>query len=331
VGRYRIGENDIMKLDPRILFQSNTDTELIKKANQSVDQGQARSKTEGLSSPLSEDTVTLSSTLGEAQRLAARVANVPELREDRVRSLQQRIQDGKYKLDNEKIADAIVTEHRRLNVRAWSRWLSMPEIPASPTRGIDSLGSEPDKTDEQGSRPLIKRLPRDRRTPEIEVDEEQTHQLDERAWKVNAETSRLLDLLEQRICLLTSVAEALQAARADVVQLDINGLEERIQTQERLCAEIVSLDRRIDTIQQHCRTRMNHGKSTPEEGVSDRLRETLDRLNRVQMNVKTLNEQHRILLARSRRTVGALLNSWQSFAATYSNPGTTNDLMGERL
>jgi flagellar biosynthesis/type III secretory pathway chaperone len=148
---------------------------------------------------------------------------------------------------------------------------------------------------------------------------------------VNAETSRLLDLLEQRLCLLTSVAEALQAARADVVQLDINGLEERIQTQERLCAEIVSLDRRIDTIQQHCRTRMNHGKSTPEEGVSDRLRETLDRLNRVQMNVKTLNEQHRILLARSRRTVGALLNSWQSFAATYSNPGTTNDLMGERL
>jgi flagellar biosynthesis anti-sigma factor FlgM len=107
-----------MKLDPRILFQSNTDTELIKKANQSVDQGQARSKTEGLSSPLSEDTVTLSSTLGEAQRLAARVANVPELREDRVRSLQQRIQDGKYKLDNEKIADAIVTEHGRLNVRA---------------------------------------------------------------------------------------------------------------------------------------------------------------------------------------------------------------------
>jgi hypothetical protein len=57
----------------------------------------------------------------------------------------------------------------------------MPEIPASPTRGIDSLGSEPDKTDEQGSRPLIKRLPRDRRTPEVEVDEEQTHQLDERA------------------------------------------------------------------------------------------------------------------------------------------------------
>jgi FlgN protein len=154
---------------------------------------------------------------------------------------------------------------------------------------------------------------------------------------VSAETTRFLDLLEQRISLLGLLTEALNAARADVVQFDINGLEGRIRDQERLCIEIHSIDSRINVVQRQCATQLcahaggdANGVATP-DADSVRLRETMDRLNKVQMNVKQLNEQHRALLRRSRRTVSALLNSLQSFATTYSNPSATHVLAGERF
>jgi hypothetical protein len=141
---------------------------------------------------------------------------------------------------------------------------------------------------------------------------------------VSAETTRFLELLEQRLTLLGSLATALTAARTDIVSLDINGLQARIAEQERLCAEIQTLDSQLDRIQRQCATHIGAGPSSAvgfaPNGDSSRCRETLDRLNRVQANVKRLNDEHQALLRRSRRTVSALLNSYHSFAMTYANP-----------
>ena len=152
---------------------------------------------------------------------------------------------------------------------------------------------------------------------------------------MSAETTRYLELLENRLALLGSLATALTAARLDIVSLDINGLEARITEQERLCTEIRSLDVQLDRVQRqyvtHATIAPAQSASSPADSDATRRRETLDRLARVQASVKQLNQEHQALLRRSRRTVSALLNSYHSFALTYSNPSDERVAVGERL
>jgi len=136
---------------------------------------------------------------------------------------------------------------------------------------------------------------------------------------MSADHTRYLDLLERRLALLGSLASALTAARTDIVALDIAGLESRIADQDKLCAEIRSLDAHLDRVQQQCAT---HAVAPAPASDPDslRCREILARLSQAQATVRRLNDEHRALLRRSRRTVHALLNSYHSFAMTYANP-----------
>jgi hypothetical protein len=151
---------------------------------------------------------------------------------------------------------------------------------------------------------------------------------------VNAETTRYLKLLDRRILLLGSLSDALLAARADVVSLDLDGLESRIADQQRLCDEIRSLDADIDHVQHQCAAHLGVGqdKSAADSPNPDsrRLPETLDRLQKAQLRVQQLNDAHQILLRRSRRTVSALLTVYHSFALTYSDPSSARASVGER-
>jgi hypothetical protein len=151
---------------------------------------------------------------------------------------------------------------------------------------------------------------------------------------VSAETAHYLELLDRRILLLGSLSDALLAARADVVSLDLDGLESRIADQQHLCDEIRSLDADIDHVQHQCAAHLGVGldKSAPDTPNHDNrgLPETLDRLQKAQLRVQQLNDAHQILLRRSRRTVGALLNSYHSFALTYSDPSSVRAPAGER-
>jgi FlgN protein len=152
---------------------------------------------------------------------------------------------------------------------------------------------------------------------------------------VSAETARYLELLEERLALLGSLATALTAARLDIVSLDIDGLEARISEQDRLCTEIRALDLQLDRVQQQCTAHLGpaslQAAGAPPDPAFVRCRETLDRLTRVQATVKQLNNEHQALLRRSRRTVNALLNSYHSFAITYSNPVEVPVIVGESL
>lgn len=148
----------------------------------------------------------------------------------------------------------------------------------------------------------------------------------------NADTTRFLELLEKRIGLLNTLAEALTAARADIVSFDIDGLETRIAAQERLCLDIRSLDGDLDRIQRQCAAHLKPPSSTTgklagasvNSNLSPRLQETLHRLHDAQAKVKQLNDAHQALLRRSRRTIGALLNTYRTLAPglglTYSDP-----------
>ena len=152
---------------------------------------------------------------------------------------------------------------------------------------------------------------------------------------MNSETKQYLELLERRIVLLGSLAEALVAARTDVVSLDIDGLESRIAQQERLCMEIRALDPQLDRVQRQCATHLglaSNGSTISASNTSSaQLTSTFERLHQVQATVKELNNAHQALLRRSRRTVGALVNSYRSFAMTYSDPVAPYAAVGERL
>ena len=152
---------------------------------------------------------------------------------------------------------------------------------------------------------------------------------------MTTDTTRFLELLEQRIALLGSLADSLVAARTDVVSLDINGLESRIAHQEHLCNDIRSLDGQLDRVQRQCAAQL----ALPSENIlasgassgGQRMREILTRLQAAQSSVQQLNDAHQLLLRRSRRTVSALLNSMHSFAMIYSDPSAVREPAGERI
>jgi hypothetical protein len=148
---------------------------------------------------------------------------------------------------------------------------------------------------------------------------------------VSAQTQRYLDLLEQRIALLGSLAEALVSARSSIAGFDIDGLEARIAGQQRLCADISALDSEIDRVQRHCAQQVAAAGTKTASSENSRMRETLARLHAVQSSVQQLNDAHKILLQRSRRTVGALLNSYHTFAATYADPSVPRASIGEMV
>ncbi len=151
---------------------------------------------------------------------------------------------------------------------------------------------------------------------------------------MSPETTGYLELLDQRITLLHALSDALLAARTDVVALDLNGLEDRIADQHRLCQEIRRLDSHIDQLQGQGADPRSAGPDkyvTRSANQDDRsLHDTLDRLHGAEVRVKQLNDAHQALLHRSRWTVGALLNSYRSFALTYSDPSSIRSLAGER-
>jgi len=57
------------------------------------------------------DRTTLTSGSGSISSLVSEAMNSPEIRQDKVTSLQQAISSGQYKIDPEQIAGAMIDEH----------------------------------------------------------------------------------------------------------------------------------------------------------------------------------------------------------------------------
>src|SRR5258705_3226433 len=66
---------------------------------------------------------------------------------------------------------------------------------------------------------------------------------------MSADTARYLDLLEQRIVLLGSLADALVSAGASISAFDIDGLEARIATQQQLARRLARSEEHTSELQ----------------------------------------------------------------------------------
>ena len=134
---------------------------------------------------------------------------------------------------------------------------------------------------------------------------------------MNSEATRYLELLEQRIALLDSLAETLTAAREAMVSFDIDALESRVTQQQLLCREIKNLDEQVERLQYQCAAHLRlRGGQTADDSHA-KLEDALQRLHQAQASVKQMNDVHQAILRRSQRTVVALLHSLRTFEGTY--------------
>jgi negative regulator of flagellin synthesis FlgM len=106
-----------MKIDPRTQLPSETQPPPVKNSRNTGAAPNSK-QSSGVKPATGEDTVRISSTHSDVQTLKANLANVPEVRVDRVNALQQQVNSGHYKPDSQKVADAIIADQSHLNTTA---------------------------------------------------------------------------------------------------------------------------------------------------------------------------------------------------------------------
>jgi len=108
-----------MKIDSRIQFPNDPASQQVKNSRTApANSKSTSSSSSGISSASGEDTVRLSSAHGEVQTLAASLAQVADVRSDRVQALQAKVRDGQYSPASGEVADAMINEYTGVNAKA---------------------------------------------------------------------------------------------------------------------------------------------------------------------------------------------------------------------
>jgi flagellar biosynthesis anti-sigma factor FlgM len=107
-----------MFIDGKVQFPADSQPEQVKTTKNTGGAYAATGRLGGVSPSSGEDTVSLSSTHGEVQALTAGVAAVPEVRTERVTSLRGQISKGQYQPTSQQVADALIREHSKVNLKA---------------------------------------------------------------------------------------------------------------------------------------------------------------------------------------------------------------------
>lgn len=105
-----------MFIDGKVQFPTGSQPEQVKTTKNTAGSSAGSTKSSGVSSSSAEDTVSLSSTHGEVQALAAGVAAVPDVRAERVSSLREQISKGQYQPTSKQVTDALIREHGKVNL-----------------------------------------------------------------------------------------------------------------------------------------------------------------------------------------------------------------------
>jgi flagellar biosynthesis anti-sigma factor FlgM len=98
-----------MRIDPNLVPGAGGQADRVKDAHKSGGQTSGAAKAGHAAG--AGDTVSLSSTHSEVQQLKAAIANVPEVRAQRVAELKQKVESKSYQPSNAKVADAVANEY----------------------------------------------------------------------------------------------------------------------------------------------------------------------------------------------------------------------------
>ena len=102
-----------MKIDSKIQFPDDFQSGRVGAKKATATPSKSGIPSAGVSSPSGEDTLSLSGTHSEIQRLSAAAKQAPEVRYDRVSELQHELRYGQFNPDTAKIADALITEQTK--------------------------------------------------------------------------------------------------------------------------------------------------------------------------------------------------------------------------
>src|SRR5579862_3134229 len=103
-----------MKIDPKIPANGELQSDRVKNSAGAGVPAQGQSKAGATTSTTqTEDTFQPSGRGAEVQRLAAQAANVPDVRAEKVASLQAKVQNGQYNPDSKKVANALIATQSR--------------------------------------------------------------------------------------------------------------------------------------------------------------------------------------------------------------------------
>lgn len=98
-----------MRIDPN-QFLGNLQPDTVQQANTRSTQPSQSEQAHQNGAVDGDDQFQPSQTLDQVQRLKSQLAQMPEVRSDRVAALSQKIQQGSYKPTNDQIANAMVSE-----------------------------------------------------------------------------------------------------------------------------------------------------------------------------------------------------------------------------
>jgi len=152
---------------------------------------------------------------------------------------------------------------------------------------------------------------------------------------VRADSLQIQQLLCERIQKMNALADSLTLADAAITACDIDGLEEQMQGQKRLCTTIRALDMKLESLQMQ-RQQANQIEQALSILTDPTVDETLHlptiHMLEAHRRVKSLNSVHADLLRRSGRTICALSKAYQSISVEiYSNPVSVNSHVAERI
>jgi flagellar biosynthesis anti-sigma factor FlgM len=106
-----------MKIDPTIQPASSSQSEAVTSAKKSGAQA-PQQKTGATSSSTSGDTFQVSTRQAEIQSLTGQLANVPDVRSERVAPLKAAVQQNNYNPESAQVADAMLRDQSGLSVQA---------------------------------------------------------------------------------------------------------------------------------------------------------------------------------------------------------------------
>jgi hypothetical protein len=155
--------------------------------------------------------------------------------------------------------------------------------------------------------------------------------------------ARYLKLVERRLELLRELVRLEAEWRAAFIGMDMKGSERCVAEENILCEQIRILDQEIATLQQNqlkpipmIQKGLDAGSSPSLDSdpiIYPKILAALERIAALQLELRRSNQTRRAILKRSKLTMNALRNLFNSYAPTYAAPAapTTGTIYEENV
>jgi hypothetical protein len=136
------------------------------------------------------------------------------------------------------------------------------------------------------------------------------------------QSSKVLELIESRLELLRALIQMEKAWRSAFIALKLRDSERCAADEELICERIRVLDREIASLQALGRESGSAKSSAVDPIIDRRIDAALAQMESLHLDLKHSNRVKQAILRRSKFTLNALQNLFNSHAPTYAAPAT---------